>query len=142
VDKIRPLICMLSSDQSGEIVASARALARVLRGAVLDIHALADSVGNGKLSQADMKEIYDAGFEAGERSIEDKLRGGGVCDVDDVNHEDLVQMATKCAMHVDRLRNDRERDFIHEMVKRTARGRPLTEKQEDWLREIASRVRR
>jgi len=99
VDKLRPLVRMLSSDQPGEIVASARALVRVLKGAGLDIHALADSIGNGKLSQADMKKIYDAGhsagFAAGAHSIEEKLRGSGFHDIDDAAHEDLAQMAAK-----------------------------------------------
>src|SRR5262245_58229638 len=90
VDKLRPLIRMLSSEQSGEVVASARALVRILKGAKLDIHALADSIGNGKLSQANMKKIYDAGFAAGVGSIENRLRDAGFHDINDVNHDDLA----------------------------------------------------
>jgi len=143
VDKIRPLIRMLSSDQSGEIVAAARALVRLLKSVGADVHTLADGIGSDKLSQADMKKIYDAGhcagFEAGVRSVEDKLCGA---DFHDIGDEDLAEMARRCAMHAERLRNDRERSFVRSMVQQTARGRKLTGKQAGWLRDIASRVRR
>jgi hypothetical protein len=53
-DKLRPLIRLLSSDQPGEVVAAARAISRTLKGAMLDIHALADGI-----SQANGKKYTD-----------------------------------------------------------------------------------
>src|SRR5262249_38331965 len=131
----------LSSDSDGEVVAAARALNRTLKGAKLDIHVLADSIGRtngGQLTESEMRKLYDAGYEAGVRTTEDKLRAAGFHDIDDDRNEDLVQMAIVCALRSERLRNDRE--FVRKMVQWTARGRRLSEKQEDWLRDCHERA--
>src|SRR5215813_4746442 len=88
------------------------------------------------------KKLYRAGFEDGVRSIEEKLRGAGFHDVDDVDHEDLARMAMDRALYPERLRNEREREFARHMVRWIARGRRLSEKQENWLRDRHERMRR
>ena len=45
--KLQQLIPLLSSDHAGEVAATAAAIGRVLRGAGLDWHDLADDVGTG-----------------------------------------------------------------------------------------------
>jgi hypothetical protein len=49
-DRLRPLIRLLASDQPGEVVAAARAIARTLKTANLYFYSFADSIGqvNGK----------------------------------------------------------------------------------------------
>jgi len=133
---------MLSSNQPGEVVNAARAICRALKSAGTDIHALADGIGNGKLSEAEMKRLYDAGYAAGVQATEDKLRGAGFHDVDDEGYEGLERMAMDCAIRPERLRNEREREFVRQMVRWLARGRKLSEKQETWLRDCHDRVRR
>ena len=64
--KLGRFIRLLGSDRDGEVIAAARALIRVLNTAGTDLHALADHVeqsnGDGKLSEKEMKKLYDAGF--------------------------------------------------------------------------------
>ena len=103
-----------------------------------------DSIGRangGQLTESEMRKLYDAGYDAGVRTAEDKLRAAGFHDIDDESNEDLAQMAIVCALHSERLRNDREREFVRKMVQWTARGRRLSEKQEDWLRDCHERAR-
>jgi hypothetical protein len=137
--KLKPLIRLLSSDQDGEVVAAARALNRLLKINGSDIHAIADSIGqaNGKLSEAEMRKLYDAGFEAGVRAVEDKQHGDGdFRDIEGMPPWDKV--ARWCQHRSDRLR-DNERQFINDMASRTV-WRDPTVKQEKWLRSIFLRL--
>jgi hypothetical protein len=58
-NKLRPLIRLRSSDQSGEVVSAARALSRLLETNGADIHILADGIGqtNGGLSEKEMRSL-------------------------------------------------------------------------------------
>jgi hypothetical protein len=51
------------------------------------------------------------------------------------------EIAVECAKHSPELRDERERDFIKAMVRRTVRGGELSEAQASWLRDIYARVR-
>jgi hypothetical protein len=140
-DKLRRLARLLSSDRDGEIVAAARALNRTLKSAGLDIHSFADSIGraNGKFTEADALEIYQRGVEDGRHEAE---REGTFRDVNENKQPSWHTIAVECSKHPGRLRNDRERAFVQDMVARTVRGGKLTEKQSDWLRACYARVRR
>ena len=137
--KLRAIVKMLSSDRDGEVIGTARALNRLLKAHGSDIHALADRVGqtNGKISEAEMRVLYDAGFKAGMRAAEDKLHGD-----EDFHNIDgsppWHAMATFCHRS-DRL-NARERDFINSVAARTVYREP-TEKQAKWLKAIFFRIR-
>jgi hypothetical protein len=72
VEKVRKLIRMLSSDRDGEVVAAARALLRSLEAEGESIHDLAHAIDAGRLSETDMRLIYDNGFEAGRQSVENE----------------------------------------------------------------------
>jgi hypothetical protein len=139
-DKIKPLVRLLSSDQAGEVVAAARALVRLLKANGTDIHALADGIGraNGKISDADMRVLFDAGYEAGLRAAEDKLHANG----DAFHNIDGLpcwhDMATWCQRRGDRLR-ERERTFIDDMAGRTVWREP-SEKQAKWLKSLFHRL--
>jgi hypothetical protein len=139
--KLRNLIRMLSSNQDGEIIAAARAIGRTLASRGLDFHALADGIGetNGKkFTEADAAEIYRRGVEDGKREAESGPMFHNVnIDGEPTWHE----IAVECAAYPDRLRNDRERDFVMGMVRRTVHGGRLSEKQAAWLRAIYARVR-
>ena len=66
--KLAKYIRLLTSDQEGEVIAAAEALKRTVKADGADIHTLADLVeqaNGGKLNEAEMKKLFDAGYEAG-----------------------------------------------------------------------------
>jgi hypothetical protein len=74
-DKLKPLIRMLSSDHDGELVAAARALNRLLKANGTDFHAIADGIGraNGKITEAEMCALYEAGLRTGASCVSSNI---------------------------------------------------------------------
>jgi hypothetical protein len=141
-NKVKAILRMFSSKCEGDVLAAQRALMRLLTSNGCDIHVLADSIGiaNGRrFSEADAAEIYRRGVEAGRREAELAQGAPAFHDVEDPSWHTI---ALECANHAERLRNDRERDFVHDMVCRTVHGGELSEKQANWLRSCYARVRR
>jgi hypothetical protein len=112
-DKLKRFIRLLSSDSDGEVVAAARALNRTLKSAKLDIHVLADGIGatNGKLSDAEMRKLYDAGYEAGKREAQN---GAMFRSVNIDEEPSWSEIARECAAHSERLRDEREKNLSPE----------------------------
>jgi hypothetical protein len=138
--KLGTFIRLLASEQDGEALAAARAIVRTLKSTGHDIHVLAERVENangGKLSEAEMRKLYDAGYRDGVRAVESKNVG-----FHSVDEPTWHEIARECAAHESRLRDERERQFIHDMVRRTVHGGEPTEKQAHWLRAIYARARR
>src|SRR5262249_26239433 len=133
VRRIRQLVRLLSSDKPGEVIAATQAINRTLKNNGCDIHALADSIGDGKLSEADMRKLYDAGFAAGAKSA----KGASFHNVEPTWHE----IATECAGNPRYLRGDREVQFIKDMCRRLVHGDEPTQRQAQWLRDIYARIR-
>ena len=143
--KLASLVRLLASDQEGEALGAARAIPRILKTEDADIHALADLIeqtDGGKLSEAEMKKLYDAGYEAGRadgvRAVEAKQHHDedGFRSVDGV--PSWHAMATFCQDRSARLRGN-EPDFIDDMVGWTALRQP-TQRQAKWLRRIYARL--
>src|SRR6516164_11837307 len=67
VGKLAACIRVLASDKDGDVITAARGLVRMLKGAGTDIHAFAERIAkpNGGLTDAEMRKLYDAGYEAG-----------------------------------------------------------------------------
>jgi hypothetical protein len=121
-EKLGPMIRMLSSDKDGDVIAAARAIGRTLRTAGADFHALADhltQVNDKKFSEADAAEIYRRGVEDGKREVENGPMFRNV-NIDD--EPSWNEIARECAAHPVRMMGERERDFVKQMVRRTARG--------------------
>jgi hypothetical protein len=140
--KLAKAIRLLSSDKPGEVLAAADSICRILKGAGADIHTLADRVehANGaKLSEAEMRKLYNAGFEAGRRAAENGPVFRNVNLDDDPSWSEI---ARECAAHPNRMRSEREKEFVADMVRRLVHGGEPTPKQADWLRKIFARVRR
>jgi len=138
--KLAPLIRLLSSDQDGEALAAARAINRLLKSNGVDIHVLADHVektNGSSLTDAEMKKLYDAGYDAGVRAAENKNHGS-----DDFHSVDGTpawhEIARFCQQNGIRLREN-ERTFVNDMASRTVWREP-TPKQEKWLRSIFFRL--
>jgi hypothetical protein len=141
-DRLKQYIRLLSSDVDGEVIAAARALNRTLKNHNSDIHVLAESIcaPNGKkFSEDEANEIYFRGVEDGRRQAQKERKFQEATERDDPSWYD---MACECARHLDRLRNNTEREFIQDMVRWTAHDGLLSEKQQRWLRNCFIRVRR
>jgi len=137
LEKIRKLVRLLSSPQDAEVVAAARALLRTLDADGADIHALAEAIGSGKLSETDMKVLYDHGFQDGKRTAEDN-RPAAFHDL--TPWKDMA--AEIIASHdADPWLQQRELDFARDMVRWCERREP-SEKQGKWLHVLWTRARR
>jgi hypothetical protein len=138
--KLAQYVRLLSSNQDGEVVAAARAIVRTLKKSGADIHTLADRIehaNGGKLSEAEMKKLYDAGYDAGVRAAENKQHGA----VDFHNVDGTPawnEIALFCQHQQDRLRTN-ELQFVNDMAERTVWREP-TERQGKWLRSIFYRL--
>jgi hypothetical protein len=129
---------LLASPSDGEALAAARAIVRTLKATGADIHTLAERVENvngGKLSEAEMKKLYNAGYEDGMRAVENRSTG-------DFHNVDGTpnwhEIARFCQQNDSKLREN-ERQFISDMAARSVWREP-TEKQAKWLRSIFYRL--
>ena len=126
------------------VVAAARAIIRVLKSAGADIHALAEQVEqtDAKLSETEMRKLFDAGYDAGHadgvRAAEAKLHHDedGFRSVDGA--PSWHQIARFCQDRNARLRGN-EPDFVDDMVGLTVWREP-TMKQQKWLHSIYARL--
>jgi hypothetical protein len=142
-ERLRQLIRLLSSDADGEVLGAARALNRTLKGAKLDIHTLADSIGaNGKeYTKAQLLKARELGIEEGRR-LEREEQGAPVFRSVNLDEEPTWhEIAVECAAHPNRL-YDGQKKFVKDMVRRTVHGGEPTEKHASWLRKVYVRVRR
>jgi hypothetical protein len=122
-----------------------RALDRRLKATGADFHTLAaliERADGGKLSKAEMKKLYDAGYEAGHADGVGAAEAKVPHDADgfrSVNgtatwHE-IARFCQDCSA---RLRGN-EQDFVDDMTGLTLWREP-TEKQAKWLRSIFYRL--
>src|SRR4051812_29519552 len=116
--RLARLIPRLASDQDGEVVATARAIARTLKAAGRDFHDLADAIG---------------------REPEPRV----IC-IERAPDEPLTwrELAAWCAAHDAGRLDAKERRFVHDMRDRLVLGGCPTEKQAKWLRSLYARLRR
>jgi hypothetical protein len=138
--KLANLIRRLSSDQDGEVVATARALIRTLQGIGADIHDVADRIehaGNGALAENEMQEIYNAGIKEGARLAVQKMQAQMAHSPPQrlmPQFPSAADMALYYYSHLNRC-NEWETEFCINMVSWTRR-RPLTVKQQARLEEL------
>jgi hypothetical protein len=136
--KLGTFIRLLASEQDGEALTAARAIVRTLKSNGGDIHTLAErveSANGGKLTDAEMRKLYDAGFQAGMRAVESRSTG-------EFHNVDGTpawnEIALFCQQNSSRLREN-ERQFVNDMAGRSVWREP-TEKQAKWLRSIFYRL--
>jgi hypothetical protein len=115
----------LASGFDGEIVATVHTWRRKLSSDGRDLHDVANIVeGGGKLTEAEMRKLYDADYEAGLQEGESR-HPVTTCSVEIF---DLYDMAHWVWKRCDRLQR-RHRDFVEGMVV-TAEGVELSPKHE------------
>jgi predicted P-loop ATPase len=114
-NKLAAIIRVMSSDKDGDVLNAGRAINRTLKSVGCDIHDLAEVVehmNGGKLSEAEMKKLYDAGYEAAMRAVENRSTG-------DFHNVDGTpnwhEIALFCQQNNNRLREN-ERQFINDMA--------------------------
>jgi hypothetical protein len=138
--KLCKMIRMLASDCDGDVIAAARAIKRTLRSEGLDIHELAKGIeepNGGTLTEAEMRKLYDAGYDAGLRAAEEKHHGAAdFANVDGT--PSWHEIALWCQQRNERLR-EKEREFVSDMASRAV-WRDPTEKQGKWLKSIFYRL--
>jgi hypothetical protein len=131
IEKIQKLIRLLSSPHDSEALAAVRALQRALQADGSDIHELAARIEG--LSQAEMKKLYDAGFEQGKNAADVSFSS--------IDPPSFYEMACEIK-HKDNGRlNEKEQEFVADMVLWCARREP-SEKQANWLHAIYCRIGR
>jgi hypothetical protein len=129
-EKISMLIRLLSSEHDGEVLAAVHALRRTLQGAGGNFNTLAEVIekSGGGISEAAMRKLYDAGFEAGQAASFHTM--------------DTVPSWHEIACHCRnqrKARDEHEQKFVEDMCRRTVHGGPLSERQASWLRKIYAR---
>jgi hypothetical protein len=125
-EKLGKLLKLLSSSRDGEVLNAAHAILRTLESAGTDIHELAERVERGKLSKADVQKIYGAAYQDAKKATE-QTQG---TDFHNVDGPSWHEMAVECSNRDNW--SPREREFIDDMVRWTARREP-SEKQGKWL---------
>jgi len=135
VEKIQKLIRLLSSPNDGEALAAVHALQRVLREEGSDIHELAARIEG--LSQAEMKRLYDAGFQEGETAAK-TAAAAAARDFSNVGPS-FYEMACEIKHKGEGRLSQREADFVDDMTRWCARREP-TEKQAKWLHVIYCKI--
>jgi hypothetical protein len=135
-EKLRKLLLlMLSSDQDGEALNAARALRRRLEADSMDIHEFADLLEGRKLSEDEMKRIYERAFEEGKNSaaVEVGFSPAGL--------PSFYEMACEIQHKANGRLSPKEEGFIEDMVRWCARREP-SEKQAKWLHSIYCKIGR
>jgi hypothetical protein len=110
----RLLVLALGSEQVNEALAARNAIKNMLASEGLDIHEFAARLRSNKLSEAEMKRIYDAGYDAG---VQDEKSAAETnikfAEVDEPSSH--VEMARFCIDH-NRGMTAWERDFVNDVL--------------------------
>jgi hypothetical protein len=118
-EKLEKLVKLLSSDKDGEVLAAVHAIRRTLKSSGADIHEFAARIkGGGKLEEP-QSEAYPK----------------------ETATPSWYDMALACAERDGDRLNSREREFVDDMVRWTARREP-SEKQGKWLHALYCRLER
>lgn len=134
VEKIGKLLKLLSSDNDGEVVATARAILRTLDAEGTDIHELAEHVEGRKLSEAEMQRIYDQAYRDGRNAAAADVGFGNV-------GPSFYEMACEIQHKADGCLSLKERDFVDDMVRWCTRREP-SQKQAKWLHSLYCKIGR
>jgi hypothetical protein len=138
--KLAGTVRLLASNRPNEAAAAAQAFARILLGAGNDvIFGVAERIeneSNGKLSDTEMKEIFDAGVEHGKKLGE---QAQAQAQQAHVQMPSAYNMAMFCLEQIDRLSREKDREFVRNMTFWSRRG-PLSPKRQTWLEDLYVRL--
>lgn len=145
--KVADLVRRLGSDFDGEIVATQRALKRLLASRDVSFTDLGDAVeklATGGLEQAAMERVFAAGREQGLEEAERKRANAqAVFGLNPDGAPDWETIALACQRSKDRI-EAKHHQFVDDMASRLAWSREPTEKQGKYLlslfRQIGGRI--
>jgi hypothetical protein len=129
--QVAKLIPRLASDQDGEVVAAARALDRTLKGAGLDLHALAAVVE--KPPEVREVVVYR------ERSAEPQPWPSWRYSRQETTWSEIARW---CRDNDRGRLSPKERGFVNDMAARLVMNGQPTERQAEWLRGIHAKLNR
>jgi hypothetical protein len=135
--RIADLVRRLSSPHDGEVVATMRALQRVLEANGLDIHAIADPLEavNGKhIPEEQLQKVWDTAFAAGVQATENRQHG-----VDDFIGTDGKPTWQAVALFLQRNKhrlNPRVHEFVDKMAAQTVWDEEPSERQHKFLHSL------
>ena len=134
-------IRLLSSTRDGEVAAAMQAVQRILQTKGIDIHALADRIESGGISEAYKQEVRAqianaraSGYVEGVKAAQARQHGSGDFHNAD-GSPDWRAIAMFCQRNKGRLAN-KHHDFIDDMAARTVWNREPTEKQHKYLHSL------
>ena len=125
--KVAKIMRLLASSSSGEVMAAVDALKRTLKNGGADLNDLADAI---ELSQATLQAAVQAGIEKANREI--KQNGAGASHLQMPSGR---EMALWCYQHIDRLHDEKDREFVRSIVSWTRKREP-TPRQQPWLEDV------
>jgi hypothetical protein len=124
--KLGRLIRLLGSEHDGEALAACRALGRTLKSAGADLHALAADV------EAPAKVVERLVWRDRPAHPPHKVE----------TPTSWAELAAWMHDRRDQLTNEREREFVDDMVARLFGGGDPTERQAAWMRTIYAKLRK
>ena len=134
----RLLVLALGSEQNNEALAARTALKNTLAAEGLDIHEFAARFRKNKIPEAEMKRIYDAGYDAGVQEGKDTAAtAAGFRSTEGPTHYEMALFCEERSGHL----SGKEQGFISDMVRWCAHREP-TEKQAKWLHVLWVRLGR
>jgi hypothetical protein len=134
-------IRMLVSSESGDVTAALAGITRLLRGASVDLHKLADRIETpGGLAEGEKKKIRDAieqarteGYAAGVQAAENRLNGAGAF------HSTTNAEWARVALYVQREKHRlpvQHHQFVDDMAARTAWDLEPSDRQHRYLHSL------
>jgi hypothetical protein len=132
---------LLGSDKDGDVIAAAHGLRRLLKSANTDLHdlaALVEQPQQSGIAEADMKRLYQAGYDAGLAAAEASFYGASDFRPVNGSDPDWKEIAAFCYRKRDQL-NAREAEFIQSVNSQLVWRAP-SEKQRKWLLSILYRL--
>lgn len=139
--RLGDVIRQLVSNDENTLLAAVYAMQRVLVSVGADIHALADHIENGALTEAYKQKIRSEienaraiGYAEGVKAAEAKQHGTGAFR----NTDGQIEW-TEVALFLQREKHrlpDRHHEFIDDMASRTVYGREPTPKQHQYLHSL------
>jgi hypothetical protein len=134
--KLGDIIRRLTSNADGEIIAAVHAMQRVLESAGAGFHELADHLEkqNGGVTEAEMKQVWDAGYAKGVADAENKQHGAS-----DFRNTDGRPNWIAVALFLQRSKHRldaKHHQFVDDMAARTAWEHEPTERQHKYLHSL------
>jgi hypothetical protein len=143
IKRLRKLLPMLTSDQPGEVLATVAAILRALGGKGASIHDLVAALGKPQKPRVIERIVYRDRIVVEERIVYRDREEAPKELVGAAMLADEVLKTTRMLL-ADAFLNDRERDFVCNMLARAeCRGDRflITSRQSIWLRELTVRHR-